>query len=62
MYVRDSIIEAQIEKDLKKRHLQGRIKEIEEQLKLRSEGKGKSSGLRKRLERLREDLNLLLMD
>ncbi len=60
MYVRDSIIEAQIEKDLKKRHLQGRIKEIEEQLKLRSEGKGKYSGLRKRLERLRGDLNLLL--
>ena len=57
MYVKDSIIEAQIEKDLKKRHLQGRIKEIEEQL--RSEGKGKSSGLRKRLERLRGDLNLL---
>ena len=59
MYIRDSIIEAQIEKDLKKRHLQGRIKEIEEQLKLRSEGKGKHSGLRKRLERLRGDLNLL---
>ncbi|MDP3104140.1 MAG: hypothetical protein Q8M95_05985 [Candidatus Methanoperedens sp.] len=32
MYVKDSIIEAQIEKDLKKEQLKGRIKEIERQL------------------------------
>ncbi len=62
MYVKDSIIEAQIEKDLKKQHIKGRIKEIEHQLKLRSEGKSKYSGLRKRLKRLRGNLNLLLLD
>ena len=60
MYVRDSIIEAQIEKDLKKRYLEGRIKEIEYQLK--SEKLNNYSGLRKRLERLRGDLNNLLQD
>jgi len=38
MYVKDSIIEAQIEKDLKKEQLKGRIKELEHQI--RSEGNG----------------------
>ena len=54
MYVKDSIIEAQIEKDLKKEQLKGRIKEIERQI--RSEGNG---GLRERLKQLKEELKLL---
>ena len=54
MYVKDSIIEAQIEKDLKKEQLKGRIKELEYQL--RSEGNG---GLNERLKKLKEELKLL---
>ncbi len=56
VYVKDSIIEAQIEKDLKKQHLKGRIEEIEHQLR----GKKWNSGLRERLKRLRGELDLLL--
>ncbi len=54
MYVKDSVIEAQIEKDLKKEKLKGRIKEIERQL--RTEGK---SGPDERLKKLKEELKLL---
>lgn len=54
MYVKDSIIEAQIEKDLKKEQLKGRIKELERQI--RSEG---NDGLRERLKQLKEELKLL---
>ncbi len=57
MYVKDSIIEARIEKDLKKQHLKGRITEIERQLK--SEENSLNPGLRERLNRLREELDLL---
>ncbi len=57
MYVKDSIIEAQIEKDLKKEQLKGRIKELERQL--RSEG---NVGLRERLKKLKEELKLLEVD
>ena len=59
MYVKDSVIEARIEKDLKKQHLEGRIEEIEHQLRLRREGKNLRSGLRERLKRLRGELKLL---
>jgi len=54
MYVKDSIIEAQIEKDLKKEKLKGRIKELERQM--RSEGNG---GRKERLNKLKEELKLL---
>ena len=54
MYVKDSIIEAQIEKDLKKEQLKGRIKELEREL--RSEGNG---GRKERLKKLKEELKLL---
>ena len=57
MYVKDSIIEARIEKDLKKQHLKGRITEIEYQLN--SQENCLKSGLRERLNRLREELDLL---
>lgn len=57
MYVKDSIIEARIEKDLKKQHLKGRITEIEQQLK--SKENCLKPGLRERLNRLREELALL---
>ncbi len=57
MYVKDSIIEARIEKDLKKQHLKGRITEIERQLD--SQEDRLNSGLRERLNRLREELALL---
>ncbi|MCZ7373174.1 MAG: hypothetical protein O8C60_05880 [Candidatus Methanoperedens sp.] len=57
MYVKDSIIEARIEKDLKKQHLKGSITEIEHQLK--SVENCLNSGLRERLNRLREELDLL---
>ena len=59
MYVKDSIIEAQIEKDLKKQHLKGRIEEVERQLKLQVKGKNRCSALQERLETLRGELNLL---
>jgi hypothetical protein len=58
MYVKDSIIEAQIEKDLKKHHLEGRIIEIEHQLLL-AKGKNHYSGLKERLEKLKGELELL---
>ncbi len=54
MYVKDSIIEAQIEKDLKKEQLSGRIKELEHQLC--SEGDGDHG---ERLKKLKEELKLL---
>ncbi|GFO96528.1 hypothetical protein ig2599ANME_0717 [groundwater metagenome] len=54
MYVKDSIIQARIEKDLEKEQLKGRIKEIER--KLCAEG---DSGLRGRLKKLKEELKLL---
>lgn len=60
MYVKDSIIEAQIQKDLKIQQLEGRIKEIEHQLKLTSHGKNMDSNLRERLKRLKRELDLLL--
>ena len=59
MYVKDSIIEAQIEKDLKKQHIKGRIKEVERQLSLRAKGKRRCSGLKGRLEKLKGELKLL---
>lgn len=59
MYVKDSVIEAQIEKDLKKQHVKGRIKEVERQLSLRVKGKRRCSGLKGRLEKLRGELKLL---
>ena len=59
MYIKDSVIEARIEKDLEKQRLEGRIEEIEYQLRLCAESKNRYSGLRERLKRLREDLKLL---
>ncbi len=54
MYVKDSIIEAQIEKDLKKEQLKGRIKEIKRQL-----GAKGDSRLSERLKKLEGELKLL---
>ncbi|MFZ2409949.1 MAG: hypothetical protein WAW23_00095 [Candidatus Methanoperedens sp.] len=59
MYIKDSIIEAQIEKDLKKQHVKGRIEEVERELGFRAKGKRRCSGLEERLEKLRGELNLL---
>lgn len=59
MYVKDSIIEALIEKDLKKQHVKGRIEEVELQLGFRAKGNRGCSGLEERLEKLRGELNLL---
>lgn len=55
MYVKDSIIEAQIEKDLKKEQLKGRITEIEHQLSAQS-----NNELKERLKKLKGELKLLL--
>jgi len=54
MYVKDSIIQARIEKDLKKEQLKGRIEEIECRLNGECD-----SGLRGRLKKLKEELELL---
>ncbi len=54
MYVKDSVIEAQIEKDLKKEKLKGRIREIERQLRTENDSK-----LGERLKKLKEELKLL---
>ncbi len=59
MYVKDSVIEAQIEKDLKKQHVKGRIREVEHQLSRRGKAKCRHSKLQQRLEILRGELNLL---
>lgn len=60
MYVKDSVIEARIEKDLKKERLEGRLEEVEHQLGLMAKGKSRYSGLRERLRRLRGELKLLI--
>ncbi len=54
MYVKDSVIEAQIEKDLKKENLKGRIREIERRLRTEND-----SRLGERLKKLKEELKLL---
>ena len=54
MYVKDSVIEARIEKDLKKEKLKGRIMEIKRQLRTESD-----SRLGERLKKLKEELKLL---
>ncbi len=59
MYVKDSVIEAQIEKDLKKEHVKGRIQEVENQIRLHDRCRSRYSGMRERLKRLREELKLL---
>ncbi len=59
MYVKDSVIEAQIEKDLKKEHVKGRIQEVENQIRLLDRRRSRYSGMRERLKRLRGELKLL---
>ncbi len=59
MYVKDSVIEAQIEKDLEKQCIKGRIEEVERQLGIRAKGKRRCSGLKGRLEKLRGELKNL---
>jgi len=59
VYVKDSIIEDQIEKDLEKQCLKGRIKEVERQIRLRAKRKSRYFRLRERLKRLRGELELL---
>ncbi len=59
MYVKDSVIEAQIEKDLEKQHLKGRIDEIEHQIRRKKKGRRRCSGLRERLKKLRGEFKLL---
>jgi len=54
MYVKDSIIEARIAKDLKREQLKGRIDEIRRQLNDED-----NHVLKKRLDKLTEELQLL---
>ncbi len=54
MYVKDSIIEARIAKDLKREQLKGRIDEIKRQLNDEN-----NRGLKERLDKLMEELKLL---
>lgn len=59
MYVKDSVIEAHIGKDLKKQRLKGRIEEVEHLLRLQVKGRYRSLKLQERLEKLRGKLKLL---
>ncbi len=58
MYVKDSVIEAQIEVDLQKQRLKGMIEEVEHELALSPKGSSQRALLEKRLEKLRGELNL----
>ncbi len=58
MYVKDSIIEKIIEKDLQVMQLEGRIKEVEYQID-QVQDRTQRSSLQDRLKKLRGDLNLL---
>ena len=58
MYVKDSVIEAQIEVDLQKQRLKGMIEEVEHELNLSPKGSSQRALLEKRLEKLRGELNL----
>ncbi len=58
MYVKDSVIEAQIEVDLQKQRLRGMIEEIEHEINLSPKGSSQRALLEKRLEKLRGELNL----
>ncbi len=58
MYVKDSVIEAQIEVDLQKQRLKGMIEEVEHELALLPKGSSQRVLLEKRLEKLRGELNL----
>ncbi len=58
MYVKDSVIEAQIEVDLQKQHLKGMIEEVERELDLSPKGSSQRALLEKRLEKLKGELNL----
>ncbi len=59
MYVKDSLIEKQIEQDLEKEHLKGMIEEIEHELSLLPCESSQRPSLEERLEKLREDLKPL---
>ena len=58
MYVKDSVIEKIIEKDLEMMQLEGRIKEIEYQIE-HLEDRTQRSFLQERLGKLRGELSLL---
>ena len=58
MYVKDSVIEAQIEVDLQKQRLKGMIEEAEHELTLSPKGSSQRALLEKRLDKLRGELNL----
>lgn len=60
MYVKDSIVEKQIAKDLKIQHLEGRIKETEEYMNLQNKGTPQFSRLQEKLNELKKELNFLL--
>ncbi len=59
VYVKDSLIEKQIEQDLEKERLKGMIEEVEYELSLLPCGSSQRSSLEERLEKLREDLKPL---
>jgi TATA-binding protein-associated factor Taf7 len=58
MYVKDSVIENQIERDLKKQRLEGMIEEVKHQLE-RAKDEAQRSRFENRVEKLRGELNLL---
>jgi hypothetical protein len=58
VYVKDSVIEKIIEKDLQMMQLEGKIKEVEYQIE-HLEDRTQRSLLQERLQKLREELNLL---
>jgi chaperonin cofactor prefoldin len=61
VYVKDSVIEKIIEKDLQMMQLEGRIKEIEYQIEHLEDG-NQCSTLQERLEKLRGELKTLLSE
>ncbi len=60
MYVKDSVLEAQIETDLQKQLLKGKIEEVEHELSLMPDSSSHRSLLENRLNDLKGELKLLL--
>ncbi len=60
MYVKDSVIEAEIETDLQKERLKGMIEEVEHELLfMPDDGSSRRSSLENRLNELKGELKLL---
>jgi hypothetical protein len=58
MYIKDSVIEDQIERDLKKCRLQGMIEEVQHQIELAKDDVQRAR-FQNRADKLRGELNLL---